>query len=91
VPPAPTVIEYVLSVLNVSFASAEAPPPDVPADVLKPPAPPPPPPFELAEIPPAAPPPATIKKSVVILFLLPERKPKPLAASTANLDISDIN
>jgi hypothetical protein len=42
VPPAPTVIVYVVKNDNVIADSADAPPPDVPAEVLKPPAPPPP-------------------------------------------------
>ena len=60
---------------NVIFDSAEAPPPDVPADVLNPPAPPPPPPFEFAEIPPPAPPPATTRKSVDTLVFLDDKTP----------------
>jgi hypothetical protein len=59
-PPAPTVTLYATLVDKESIDSADAPPPEVPADVLKPPAPPPPP----WSYPPA-PPPATTRKSAV--------------------------
>jgi hypothetical protein len=68
-PPAPTVTAYEARVDNVIALSAEAPPPDVPADVLNPPAPPPP----ALSIPPP-PPPAITRKLADTLVDLPADK-----------------